>query len=50
MTDERNTQRKQEKEPELKRPDEAIKDLEPDRAEGDAVKGGDLPLYQKLKF
>jgi hypothetical protein len=30
----------QEKEPELTRPDEAIKDLEPDQAEGDAVKGG----------
>jgi hypothetical protein len=30
----------QEKEPELKRPDEAVKDLEPDREEGDAVKGG----------
>ena len=28
------------KEPELKRPDEAVKDLEPDTDEGDAVKGG----------
>jgi hypothetical protein len=29
-----------EKETELKRPDEAVKDLEPDKKEGDAVKGG----------
>jgi hypothetical protein len=26
---------------ELSRPDESIKDLEPDQEEGDAVKGGD---------
>lgn len=40
MTDEQNKQVKQEKEPELKRPDEAVKDLEPAKEEGDAVKGG----------
>ncbi len=28
------------KEPELKRPDDEIKDLEPDKEEGDAVTGG----------
>ena len=47
MTDEQRNQVKQEKEPELKRPDEAVKDLEPDREEGDAVKGGYLKLEQK---
>ena len=40
MTDEQNKQVQQEKEPELKRPDEALKDLEPDEHEGEAVKGG----------
>ena len=49
MTDEQNQQVKQEKEPELKRPDEAVKDLEPDTEEGDAVRGGDLP-YLKVKY
>ena len=33
-------QPEQEKETELSRPDEAIKDLAPDQEEGDAVKGG----------
>jgi hypothetical protein len=33
-------QPEQEKEAELSRPDDAIKDLEPDQEEGDAVKGG----------
>ncbi len=47
MTDERKLP-DQEKEPELKRPDEAIKDLEPDEQEGDAVKGG--YIYQKIKY
>jgi hypothetical protein len=44
--DEQRKQVEQEKEPELKRPDEAVKDLEPDKAEGDAVKGG----YMKLDY
>jgi hypothetical protein len=38
--DEQRQPDKLEKEPELRRPDEAIKDLAPDEAEGDAVKGG----------
>jgi len=33
-------QPQQAREPELMRPDEAIKDLEPDEQEGEAVKGG----------
>lgn len=33
-------------EPDLKRPEEAIEDLEPDKHEGDEVKGG--YIYQKL--
>jgi hypothetical protein len=38
-----------EKETELNRPDDAIKDLEPDQEEGDAVKGGNsAPL--KIDF
>jgi hypothetical protein len=40
--DERKTQVEQGKEPEVKRPDEAIKDLEPDNQDGAAVKGGDM--------
>jgi hypothetical protein len=47
MTDDQKQQGKQEKEPELKRPDEAVKDLEPDKAEGEAVKGG---YYLKLDY
>jgi hypothetical protein len=40
MTDKQRQPDKLEKEPELRRPDETIKDLEPDQEEGDAVKGG----------
>ena len=48
MADEQNKQIKQEKEPALKRPDEVVKDLEPDKDEGDAVKGGNAtPIYIK---
>jgi hypothetical protein len=47
--DEQRQPDKPEKEPQLRRPDEAIKDLEPDQEEGDAVKGGSSPLnYQKV--
>ncbi len=49
MTDEQRQQEKQEKEPEVRRPDEAIKDLEPEEGEGDAVKGGNMPIYIKLQ-
>jgi hypothetical protein len=45
MSDEQKKQIKQEKEPELKRPDEAVKDLEPDKEEGKDVKGG--AIYMK---
>ena len=45
MTDEQKKQVKQEKAPEFKRPDEAIKDLDPDMAESAAVKGGDGADY-----
>jgi hypothetical protein len=38
--DEQRQPDKQEKEPELRRPEEAVKDLDPDQDEGDAVKGG----------
>lgn len=40
--DENKQQDKQEKEPEVRRPDEAIKDLEPEKEKGHAVKGGDM--------
>jgi hypothetical protein len=46
MTDEQQQPRKQEKEQEVKRPDEAIKDLEPDKGEGEAVKGGSTDSWQ----
>ena len=49
MTDEHKQPVKQEKEPELRRPDEALKDLEPDEAEGEGVKGG-YGEYLKYKF
>lgn len=39
----------QEKEAELQRPDEMIKDLEPDEAESDAVKGGYFKLDGAIK-
>ena len=45
--DEQRQADKQEKEPEVRRPDEAIKDLEPDKEEGDAVKGGAAPIFIK---
>ncbi len=35
-------------EPELKRPDEAVEDLEPGEHEADEVKGGGVP-YLKLQ-
>jgi hypothetical protein len=38
--DEQRQPDEQETEPELRRPNEATKDLEPDNEEGDAVKGG----------
>jgi hypothetical protein len=40
MADEQSQQVKQDKEPELRQPDEAVKDLEPDQEEADSVKGG----------
>lgn len=36
-------------EAELKRPDEAIKDLEPDEQEGEAVTGGAVDSYLKYE-
>jgi hypothetical protein len=33
--------------PELKRPEEAVKDLEPEEEEGEGVKGGALNAYIK---
>ena len=36
-------------EPDLKRPDKAIEDLEPDTHEGDEVKGGDGGITYDLK-
>jgi hypothetical protein len=48
MTDEQRQQEGQ-KEPEVRRPDEAVKDLEPEQAEGDAVKGGNAPSYIKYQ-
>ena len=47
--DEQRQPDKLEKEPELRRPDEAIKDLEPDKEEGDAVKGGNTPIFIKYQ-
>jgi hypothetical protein len=47
MADKQNKQVEQEKEPLLKRPDEAVKDLEPDKEQGDAVKGG---FWKPLKL
>jgi hypothetical protein len=38
--DEQKEPASQEKEPELRRPDEAVKDLEPEEQESEAVKGG----------
>lgn len=40
MTDEQKQQGKQEKDPELKRPDEMLKDLEPEKEQAETVKGG----------
>jgi hypothetical protein len=40
MPVDKEPQVKQEKEPELKRPEKQIKDLEPDKEEGKDVKGG----------
>ena len=45
--DEQKRPDRQEKEPELRRPDEAVKDLEPENEEGEAVKGGASPIYLK---
>ncbi len=42
--DERKQPAKPEKEPQLGRPDEAIKDLEPEEAESGAVKGGEFVI------
>jgi len=36
-------------EPELMRPEDAIKDLEPSDADGDAVAGGAIDSYIKLE-
>lgn len=48
VADEHKQQVKQEKKPVLKRPDEAIKDLEPEKDEGDAVKGGGTDIFVQL--
>jgi hypothetical protein len=40
MADEQSQQVEQEKEPVLRQPDEAVKDLEPDQDEAESVKGG----------
>jgi hypothetical protein len=45
--DERKRQEEPTKDAELKRPEEAIRDLEPDEQESEAVKGG--YIYQKIK-
>lgn len=34
--------------PQLKQPEEAIKDLEPDALEGEGVKGGAIDSYDKI--
>jgi len=47
--DEQKPHAEQQKAPELKRPDEAVKDLEPDPTDGEAVKGGSLN-FQKIKI
>jgi hypothetical protein len=47
--DEQKQPATQEKQPKLKRPDEAVKDLEPEKDEGEAVKGGDLG-WKPLKW
>ena len=48
MTDEQKKPVKQEKEPEVRRPEEAIKDLEPEKEQGDAVKGGGTDIFMKF--
>jgi hypothetical protein len=48
MADEQRKQVEQEKEPELKRPEKDIKDLEPDKEEGKDVKGGIQPYNWKV--
>jgi hypothetical protein len=45
--DQHKQHRTQGKAPEVRRPDEAIKDLEPEKEAGDAVKGGNAPIYMK---
>jgi hypothetical protein len=37
-------------EADLKQPDEAIKDLEPDEQEGEAVTGGAFDTYLEFKY
>lgn len=49
MTDEPKREERQEQEPELKRPDEAVRDLEPDAEEAETVKGGAYQAYMTLK-
>lgn len=48
MTDKDRKQVKQENEPELKRQDDAIEDLEPEKEEEEAVKGGTVAAWMKV--
>ena len=44
--DQQKPHEKQEKEPELKRPEEVVKDLEPEKEEAKDVKGGDFKPWK----
>lgn len=50
MKTEQKQARKQEKGPEPKRSDETIEDLEPEKTEGEAVKGGVSIPYEQIKY
>jgi hypothetical protein len=45
--DEQKPRAVREKEPQLKRPEEAVKDLEPQAEESDAIKGGFTKYFDK---
>jgi hypothetical protein len=47
VIDKDRKQVKQEDEQELKRPDEAVKDLQSDKEDADAVKGGNVAAWLK---
>ena len=46
--EEQNQGTQQEKEPELRQPEEAVKDLEPDARESGDVKGGAVDAFLKV--